>query len=70
MALEDCKITEYKHKQVSDVGGELNLIRASKKPGLAPFRRNVVNHHKLWPPEYLTILQLQILSYTQRYSSA
>lgn len=62
MALEGCKVIEYKHKQVPDVGGELNLIRASKKPALAPFRRNVVNHHKLRPPEYLTILQLQIQS--------
>lgn len=39
LTLEACKVTEHKHQRAADVGGELNLIRASKKPVFARFRR-------------------------------
>lgn len=32
LTLGVCTITEHKQSQESDVGGELNLIRASEKP--------------------------------------
>lgn len=37
--LKACKVTERKHQQASYVGGELNLIRASKKPVFALLKR-------------------------------